>query len=300
MVALTSRVIPDSKPLAGWINGNLSKPTHEVFGILPVPADVQHESGMQEFNSDLDYDQCHGFLASKQGTRKPVLPFHNDPERDLFRKLISEDPSFNNANGPLWKLAVKVWNRNAEINPEISYKLIEQLIAYYNDWKTNLNIKQTLSLTLEDRKVVYNLIRNPQRSLQISGAPQQQMQHHKVTSGLRSVSPMDIDHNVDTTADTMSAGFSQQMEEPSTEPGPSFQAQSVVVSKTVALKSLNKPVVKAACKARTCGKCAIEICAGKKEVRLCTNRCHDCGLVNCLGRNPKRPTKTCAAGWVDG
>ena len=65
MVALTSRVILDSKPLAGWVNGNLYKPTTEVFGILPVPNDVCQESGMQEFDPNFHYN---GFLASKQGT----------------------------------------------------------------------------------------------------------------------------------------------------------------------------------------------------------------------------------------
>ena len=64
MVALTSRVIPGSKPLAGWVNGNLYKPTAEVFGILPLPNDVHQESSMQEFDPNFDYNQFHGFLAS--------------------------------------------------------------------------------------------------------------------------------------------------------------------------------------------------------------------------------------------
>ena len=49
-------------------------------------------------------------------------------------------------------IAVKVWNRAAKINLEISYKLVEQLMAYYNDWKANLNIKQKLSLTFETKR----------------------------------------------------------------------------------------------------------------------------------------------------
>ena len=64
MVALTSRVIPGSKPLAGWVDGNLYKPTAEVFGILPLPNDVHQESSMQEFDPNFDYNQFHGFLAS--------------------------------------------------------------------------------------------------------------------------------------------------------------------------------------------------------------------------------------------
>ena len=49
-------------------------------------------------------------------------------------KLMSGDPNFNNDDGPSWKLAVKVWNRTAEQNPDRSYKLME-LRAYDNDWK---------------------------------------------------------------------------------------------------------------------------------------------------------------------
>jgi hypothetical protein len=50
-------------------------------------------------------------------------------------------------------MAVKVWNRTAEVDLEISYKLVEQLMAYDNDLKANLNVKQTSSLTLENKKV---------------------------------------------------------------------------------------------------------------------------------------------------
>jgi hypothetical protein len=184
MVALTSRVIPDSKLLAGWVNGNLYKPTAEVFGILPLPNDVRQESSMQEFYPNFDYNQCHGFFASKQGPQKPVLPIHTNTEYKFFKTLMAEESSFDNATGPLWNIAVKVWNRAAEIDLEISYKLVEQLMAYYNDWKANLNIKQKLSLTLENQKVVHDFIKNPQCSLQVTAAPQQPMQLHKVTSGL--------------------------------------------------------------------------------------------------------------------
>ena len=56
------------------------------------------------------------------------------------------------AHSTKWKLAVRTWNRYAESDPDILYKLVEQLMAYYNDWKADLNVKQTLSLTLEDHK----------------------------------------------------------------------------------------------------------------------------------------------------
>jgi len=171
MVALTSRVIPDSKPLVGWVNGNLYKPTAEVFGILPSPNDVHQESSMQEFDPNFDYNnQCHGFLASKQA-QKPALPIHTNMEHKLLKTLMVEVSSFNITIRPSWNIAVKVWNRAAEIDLEISYKLVEQLMAYYNDQKTNLDIKLKLSLTLENQKVVHDFIRNLQCSLQITAPP---------------------------------------------------------------------------------------------------------------------------------
>jgi hypothetical protein len=39
-IALTSDLVPDSRLIAGSVNGNLYKHTTEVFGILPVPDDV--------------------------------------------------------------------------------------------------------------------------------------------------------------------------------------------------------------------------------------------------------------------
>ena len=107
-----------------------------------------------------------------------------DDESRALRLKIGEIPTEYPLIQSRVNIAVKVWNRAAEINLEISYKLVEQLMAYYNDWKANLNIKQKLSLTFENQKVVHDFIRNPQCSLQITATPLQPMQLHKVTSGL--------------------------------------------------------------------------------------------------------------------
>ncbi len=43
-----------------------------------------------------------------------------------------EDPVFNSKNtGPSWKLAVQVWNRHADNNDNIFYKVSHQLLAIY-------------------------------------------------------------------------------------------------------------------------------------------------------------------------
>ena len=51
------------------------------------------------------------------------------------------------------------------------------------------------------------------------------------------------------------------------------QLHSAAVSKVVAAKSLYKPAAKVAHKSRTCRKCAMESCSGKKEVKYCSNPC---------------------------
>ena len=60
-----------------------------------------------------------------------MLPIHTNTEHKLFKRLMAEESSFNNTTGPSWNIAVNVWNRAAEMDLEISYKLVEQLMAYY-------------------------------------------------------------------------------------------------------------------------------------------------------------------------
>jgi len=78
-------------------------------------------------------------------------------------------------------------------------------------------------------------------------------------------------NNSDVEASSMFTGSLQQMAEPSRVPGP--QLHSAAVSKGVAAKSLYKPAAKVAHKSRTCRKCAMESCSGKKEVKYCSNPC---------------------------
>ena len=56
-----------------------------------------------------------------------MLLIHTNTVHRLFKTLIEKESSFNNVTGPSWNIAVKVWNRAAEIDLEISFKLVEQL-----------------------------------------------------------------------------------------------------------------------------------------------------------------------------
>jgi len=117
-------ILIDPLQIKGWVNGNLYLPTRERVGILPVPHDVQQSSGMAAFNPNLDQQQPHVYLASMQGTHKAILPVHTPAEHDLFRLLMRTHPTFNTqSTGPVWKLAVKVWNEQADREPTVFYKV---------------------------------------------------------------------------------------------------------------------------------------------------------------------------------
>ncbi|GLB45618.1 putative essential for the formation of DNA replication focal centers [Lyophyllum shimeji] len=154
MSCLVKHLLIDPREMIGWVNGNLYQPTIEVSGVLPIPSQVQSTLGMGSYESSLHSKQRHHFLASMQGTRKPVLPVHNSQERDLFRDFMTGDSGFNDPiSGPSWEHAVRLWNNAADTKEGISYKLTEQLKVYYNgDWKRNTNIKQTKSMTADARQ----------------------------------------------------------------------------------------------------------------------------------------------------
>ncbi len=117
--------------ITNWVNGNLYQRSSEVFGVLPIPADIMLKSGMSGYNASVDYKQHHHFLAAAQGTRKPVLPVHTPDEKKLFTQLMRSDQAFNSTTAlPNWNEAVKVWNRYAEVNAHVSYKVCPHKVNY--------------------------------------------------------------------------------------------------------------------------------------------------------------------------
>jgi len=79
---------------------------------------------MAEFNPDTNNKKKrHDYLAQMQGTCKAILPVHTPAELDLFHKLMKSNSAFNSqSTGPIWKLAVKVWNECADTQDGIYYK----------------------------------------------------------------------------------------------------------------------------------------------------------------------------------
>jgi hypothetical protein len=111
----------------GWVNGNLYTPTSEVLGILPIADDIRSSLGMAEYIPALHRNEVaprYRFLAELQGTQKPVLPVHTSVEKKLFKELLESNAAFSSESGDSqWKLAVRIWNVEADIRQDVFYKV---------------------------------------------------------------------------------------------------------------------------------------------------------------------------------
>ncbi|KAH9475789.1 Werner syndrome ATP-dependent helicase-like protein [Psilocybe cubensis] len=311
--------------ITGWVNGNLYIPTTETLGILPIPTSIRIATGMSEFIPSIDKKQRHAFLAQMQHTRKPILPIHNDIEKQLFRDLMQANPDYNSlTSGPIWKKAVKVWNHYADINSEISYKLIEQLKSYYAHWKTNLNVKESLFTTYDIRKPLAAILSNPSRSVTAPRVPEKTLKPLSVDDGLLptsvSVGTFNTNrsevhgNNKDTPVHDdqqtpLQSANSDLLLPHSTTRKTFTTATNLAVHNRVNREALSEKRVREQIqrshaldkgkRPRTCAKCGSTQCSGRQRVKHCHNRCRDCGNVKCKGRYTKRPDKPCYVGWVD-
>ncbi|KAF5323995.1 hypothetical protein D9611_008386 [Ephemerocybe angulata] len=169
-------------------NGDLYIPTKERLGILTIPDNIRLEAGIAEHAPDIaihaprrDFE----YLARIQNTRKAVLPVHTTEEYELFDDLMKSSSAFNSrSRGPVWKLAVRVWNERADMSPKIFYKLIEHLKTHYALWNTNVGIRSTLSMSSSIRQGVTREARDPHRSETIPHLSERPLQPDVVTSGL--------------------------------------------------------------------------------------------------------------------
>jgi hypothetical protein len=132
LLVVLEDILVDPVGISGWVNGNLYVPTTETIGILPVPPDIRVLTGMTEFNRNLDQKHRHHYLASKQGTRKAILPIHTTAEHELFKNYMKSHSAFSSCSkGPDWPKCVKVWNEYADSHDDIFYKV--RLTLFIND-----------------------------------------------------------------------------------------------------------------------------------------------------------------------
>ncbi|KAF8174192.1 hypothetical protein K438DRAFT_1771787 [Mycena galopus ATCC 62051] len=150
--------------LTGWANGNLYEPTNEVAGVLPIPEDVHTKAGMAQFENSLHSKQPHHYLAALQGTRKPVLPIHSAPEKDLFRDLMVAHPTSFSSPKNIDNL-VRLWNCHADEKKDIFYK-------------------QSKTMTAKARNELKLRLEAPTRGLAAPKVPVTQLTLHSVPSGM--------------------------------------------------------------------------------------------------------------------
>ncbi|KAJ7718468.1 hypothetical protein B0H16DRAFT_1337422, partial [Mycena metata] len=301
--------------------------TNEVAGVLPIPADIRSKSGMAQFEASLHSEQRHRYLAALQGTRKPVLPVHSAPEKTLFRNLVAEHPAAFSTPTTLDNF-VRLWNSHADQREDISYKLSEQLKVYYNgDWKTNTNIIHSKVMSADKRTALNSRLQNPARALAAPVVPETQLKLHSAPSGMlplfdeplisfngSSVLPQAISYSglsSGTSAPSIiastyfiagpssSAAFaSEQGSSRALMPAPPSQATVLqqLARKHVA-DGMPIPALSKKRKTRTCRKCGIPSCKGRRGWKDCVNKCQDCGKsgsdLSCKGRNPDKPLGKC-------
>ncbi|KAG6826161.1 hypothetical protein H0H92_000919 [Tricholoma furcatifolium] len=303
MLSHVKPMLFDPPKMLGWVNGNLYQPTNEASGVLPIPLEAQTKSGMGSYIPSLHSAQRHHFLASMQGTRKPVLPVHNAKERELFCTLMASNSTFNDPiTGRKWEAAVPIWNNEAEGLDELE----EQLKAYFNGpWKRNTNIKQTKAMTAEVRMPLRMALRDPRRS---STAPQAPETTKTLHSALKGLSLDGLFFPTTTTRLTMIPAQQSSLPlvtdtssaSPPTVPSLQLhQEKATALACKRAAASIPEAPSKKRRKTRSCRKCGREGCSGNKEVKYCQNPCQDCSKVVCNGRNPKRPGKRCSVAWDD-
>ncbi|KAG6825492.1 hypothetical protein H0H92_003568 [Tricholoma furcatifolium] len=280
MLALAQPMLADPPKMIGWVNGNLYQPTSEVAGVLPIPPDIRAQSAMGRYIGALHSKQRHSFLASMQGTRKPVLPIHNSHERKLFHKLMTDESEFNNpVSGPNWDVAIQIWNNTADADEEISYKLTEHLKLYYNgDWKRNANIKQTKAMTVDMRRPLRNTLYDPRRASNAPAVPEASRSLHRISKGLLAKEDVLFQRNTSPNLSTFtqhppSASYSDSTPlmpvSATTASSDEHDIRAASLARKRASASLPEPPSKRPKKKpRTCRKCGLESCDGRKELSM--------------------------------
>ncbi|KAG6805588.1 hypothetical protein H0H92_014804, partial [Tricholoma furcatifolium] len=105
-----------------WVNGNLYQKTKETMGITVIPESVRAQSGMQAYVEEADKKQPQAYLAKMQGTCRPILPIHT-MEKKLFNQLMRECDEFRSSTSSIKPGGVKIWNRYAETEDNVYYKV---------------------------------------------------------------------------------------------------------------------------------------------------------------------------------
>ena len=97
----------------------------EVFGILPLPQQIQERLGLLDFHPLFvkKHNIKHAYLAQQQNAHTAVLPIHTKAECWLFTFLVSEIYGlFSGPREPDWEAVATRWVAHAD-GKTIFYKV---------------------------------------------------------------------------------------------------------------------------------------------------------------------------------
>ncbi len=163
---------------------------------------------------------------------------------------------------------------------------------------TNLNIKQSLSLSSTLRFPANAAARDPSRATFAPAVPQRDLTLNVVTDGfsicnIPLVDPEPSSHTAVHAVPPATVSPPPNLQAPENHHKVAeLLARQRVVDKVKASRPKENER-----KSRTCRKCAQPLCKGRQRVSNCMNPCQDCGRIDCKGRNTHRPEKPCYEGW---
>lgn len=186
----------------------------------------------------------------------------------------------------------------------MSFKFPENLKAYHTEWERQLNIKESLSLSLPARRPILKAARDPSQANNApilsnrtlaSSIPMSGFDHSilEMAPDLPTSSP-DIPASSSSQSLPLAVSTSTQAASSTLTTAPALSQPSMLqrlargqVAKVV--KSMPQPTEKKK-RQRCCRKCGLmsPLCIGNKQVIKCTRPCRDCGKVDCQGRNPSK------------
>lgn len=175
-----------------------------------------------------------------------------------------------------------------------------------------MNVKESLSLTYPARKTLTITLNDPARSAAAPSLPKKSCRPATVAMGLRvpvatpsHTAPVAVAPSLSiptlpiaSTSQVNPQAFQTPESAISTTDQLSRERVITDVSRSVPTQPKKKPKSDKPREGRTCRRCGIRTCPGKKSVDSCKNPCRDCGKMDCLGRNPKRPKRTCSTAWI--
>ncbi|KAG6821234.1 hypothetical protein H0H93_002344 [Arthromyces matolae] len=296
---ITLSTIHSSRPIElSWVNGNLYQKTSETMGLMAVPETLRRDAGLQDFVEETDGSQRHAYLARIQGTRRPILPVHTIAERKLFNRLMRESHEFQSCKTSIKMSAVKIWNRRAETDKDIYYKLEEQLTSHFKGrWQDISNSVLSISQAKPFTDPLQKRVHDPKRPTEIINVPTTEMTRNCVTEGFDSSK----------LPDNISDAHSPHLRVHSSHSNVQGFANANGISHQAAQATLTLSAVQASTSRahagrqnkerqdRSCPRCGhASGCSGRQSWYRCQYSCRDCGassIADCVGRKSKVPTK---------